>query len=193
MNRLTLIVPLVLLLIVGLLYASFGNGRQALLVMLNVPFALIGGIAALWLRGLNLNLSASVGFIALFGVAVLNGVVLVAYINQLRDHGRPLDEAVREGSEVRLRPVLMTALVASFGFIPMALSTSPGSEVQRPLATVVIGGLVTSTMLTLIVLPVVYEWLETRWPDWATAFHHRIKERRPVARRRAPEPAGAGD
>ena len=170
MKRLTLIVPLVLLLIVGLLYASFGNGRQALLVMLNVPFALIGGIAALWLRGLNLNLSASVGFIALFGVAVLNGVVLVAYINQLRDQGMSLDQAVREGCEVRLRPVLMTALVASFGFIPMALSTSPGSEVQRPLATVVIGGLISSTMLTLIVLPVVYEWLEERWPAFVGAF-----------------------
>jgi cobalt-zinc-cadmium resistance protein CzcA len=193
MKRLTLIVPLVLLLIVGLLYASFGNGRQALLVMLNVPFALIGGIAALWLRGLNLNLSASVGFIALFGVAVLNGVVLVAYINQLRNDGRPLDEAVREGSEVRLRPVLMTALVASFGFIPMAISTSPGSEVQRPLATVVIGGLITSTVLTLIVLPVVYEWLEERWPDWAAAFHHVRRRRQRVSRPASPEPAGVGD
>ena len=177
MRRLTLIVPLVFLLIVGLLYASFGNGRQALLVMLNVPFALIGGVAALWLRGLNLNLSASVGFIALFGVAVLNGVVLITYINQLRDEGRPLDEAVREGAETRLRPVLMTALVASVGFIPMALSTSPGSEVQRPLATVVIGGLVSSTLLTLIVLPVVYAWLEERWPGWAAAYHHQVKRR----------------
>ena len=155
-----------LLLIVALLYASFGNARQALLVMLNVPFALVGGIAALWLRGLNINLSAAVGFIALFGVAVLNGVVLVAYINQLRKDGLPLLDAVREGSVTRLRPVLMTALVASFGFIPMALSTSAGSEVQRPLATVVIGGLATSTVLTLIVLPVVYEWLEQRWPVW---------------------------
>src|SRR5215218_4673969 len=189
MKRLTLIVPLVLLLIVGLLYASFGNGRQALLVMLNVPFALIGGIAALWLRGLNLNLSASVGFIALFGVAVLNGVVLVAYINQLRDAGRPLDEAVREGSEIRLRPVLMTALVASFGFIPMAISTSPGSEVQRPLATVVIGGLITSTLLTLVVLPVLYEWLEERWPGWAASFY---RARRRHRRRRAPARALAG-
>jgi cobalt-zinc-cadmium resistance protein CzcA len=137
-------------LIVAFLYASFGNGRQALLVMLNVPFALVGGIAALWLRGINLNLSAAVGFIALFGIAVLNGVVLIAYINQLRDQGTPLDEAVKEGAEIRLRPVLMTALVASVGFIPMAISTSPGSEVQRPLATVVIGGLVTSTALTLV-------------------------------------------
>ena len=195
MKRLTLIVPLVLLLIVGLLYASFGNGRQALLVMLNVPFALIGGIAALWLRGLNLNLSASVGFIALFGVAVLNGVVLVAYINQLRDDGMPLDEAVREGAEVRLRPVLMTALVASFGFIPMALSTSPGSEVQRPLATVVIGGLISSTLLTLIVLPVVYEWLEERWPAWAEAFHNhaRRRRRRPGPNRPIPTPVHGAD
>jgi cobalt-zinc-cadmium resistance protein CzcA len=135
-----------------------------------------------------------VGFIALFGVAVLNGVVLVAYINQLRTDGRPLEEAVREGSEVRLRPVLMTALVASVGFIPMAISTSPGSEVQRPLATVVIGGLVTSTLLTLIVLPVVYEWLEERWPDWAESFHHRVRRRRPKpARPATPEPTGAGD
>ncbi|HEY7446224.1 MAG TPA: efflux RND transporter permease subunit, partial [Vicinamibacterales bacterium] len=179
MARLAIIVPLVLLLIVGLLYASFGNGRQALLVMLNVPFALVGGIAALWLRDLNLNLSASVGFIALFGVAVLNGVVLIAYINQLRDGGQALDQAVRNGSDVRLRPVLMTALVASVGFIPMAISTSPGSEVQRPLATVVIGGLVTSTMLTLVVLPVLYEWLEERWPAWAAAIRHQVNRRKP--------------
>jgi cobalt-zinc-cadmium resistance protein CzcA len=170
MARLRVIVPLVLLLIVGFLYASFGNGRQALLVMLNVPFALVGGIAALWLRGLNLNLSASVGFIALFGVAVLNGVVLVSYMNQLRASGRPLSEAVREGASVRLRPVLMTTLVASFGFIPMAISTSPGSEVQRPLASVVIGGLITSTFLTLIVLPLVYEWLERAWPAITARF-----------------------
>jgi cobalt-zinc-cadmium resistance protein CzcA len=163
MGRLSLIVPAVLLVIVGFLYATFGNARQAVLVMLNVPFALVGGVAALWLRGLNLNLSASIGFIALFGVAVLNGVVLLAYINQLRAEGRSLTEAVRTGADVRLRPVLMTALVASFGFIPMALSTSQGSEVQRPLATVVIGGLVTSTMLTLVVLPVLYEWVEQRW------------------------------
>jgi cobalt-zinc-cadmium resistance protein CzcA len=174
MSRLMIIVPFVLLLIIGFLYASFGNGRQAILVMLNVPFALVGGIAALWLRHLNLNLSAAVGFIALFGVAVLNGVVLLAYINQLREQGRPLEEAVREGSEIRLRPVLMTALVASFGFIPMAISTSQGSEVQRPLATVVIGGLITSTLLTLVVLPVLYEWLEERWPAWAAAVNRRL-------------------
>jgi cobalt-zinc-cadmium resistance protein CzcA len=128
--------------------------------MLTVPFALVGGIAALWLRGLHLNLSASVGFIALFGVAVLNGVVLVTYINQLRTGGRPLLDAVRDGATIRLRPVLMTALVASVGFIPMAISTGAGAEVQRPLATVVIGGLVTSTVLTLLVLPTLYSWVE---------------------------------
>jgi cobalt-zinc-cadmium resistance protein CzcA len=134
--------------------------RHALLVMLNVPFALVGGIAALWLRGLHLNLSASVGFIALFGVAVLNGVVLLTYINQLRAAGHTMADAVREGAATRFRPVLMTALVASVGFLPMALSTSAGAEVQRPLATVVIGGLVSSTVLTLLVLPAVYTWLE---------------------------------
>ncbi|MEO8190684.1 MAG: CusA/CzcA family heavy metal efflux RND transporter [Acidobacteriota bacterium] len=181
MKRLKLIVPLVLLVILGSLYTSFGNVRQAILVMFNVPFALIGGIAALWLRGLHLNLSASVGFIALFGVAVLNGVVLLSYINQLRALGRPLEEAVLEGSGTRLRPVLMTALVASVGFIPMATSTSAGSEVQRPLATVVIGGLVTSTVLTLIVLPVLYGSLERRWPGWVAAWRRRVGRKTVVA------------
>ena len=114
------------------------------------------------MRGLNLNLSASVGFIALFGVAVLNGVVLVSWINQLRDEGRSLADAVREGAATRLRPVLMTALVASVGFIPMAISTGSGAEVQRPLASVVIGGLVSATLLTLLVLPSVYLWIEER-------------------------------
>jgi len=161
-KRLALIVPLVLLLIAALLYASFGNVRHALIVMLNVPFALVGGIGALWLRDMHLNLSASVGFIALFGVAVLNGVVLIAYINQRRADGEALDDAVRNGADVRLRPVLMTALVASVGFIPMAISTSSGAEVQRPLATVVIGGLMSATVLTLLVLPTVYRWVEER-------------------------------
>ena len=167
MRRLALIVPLVLLLIAGLLYASFGTMRHAFLVMLDVPFALVGGIAALWIRGLNLNLSASVGFIALFGVAVLNGVVLIAYVNQLRASGAPLDAAVREGAVTRLRPVLMTALVASVGFIPMAVSTGPGAEIQRPLATVVIGGLISATALTLLVLPTAYAWIEERFGDKA--------------------------
>ncbi|MEO7683272.1 MAG: CusA/CzcA family heavy metal efflux RND transporter, partial [Gemmatimonadaceae bacterium] len=170
MRRLALVVPLVLLLILGFLYATFGNGRHALLVMLNVPFALVGGVVFLWVRGINLNLSASVGFIALFGVAVLNGVVLVVYANQLRSRGRSLSEAIREAADTRLRPVLMTATVASVGFLPMALSTSQGSEVQRPLATVVIGGLITSTILTLVVLPVIYEIIEERWPTLRARF-----------------------
>jgi cobalt-zinc-cadmium resistance protein CzcA len=172
MARLSVIVPVVLLVILGLLYITFRSARQALLVMLNVPFALVGGIGALWLRGLHLNLSASVGFIALFGVAVLNGVVLVAYIDELRTKGRGLLDAVREGADTRLRPVLMTALVAGFGFLPMALSTSQGAEVQRPLATVVIGGLITSTLLTLIVLPVMYQMVEA-W--WATRLQQRAE------------------
>jgi heavy metal efflux system protein len=161
-RRLALIVPVVLVLIAALLYASFGTVRHALLVMLNVPFALVGGVGALWLRGMHLNLSASVGFIALFGVAVLNGVVMVAYVNQLRAAGESLQDAVRDGAAVRLRPVLMTALVASVGFIPMAISTSSGAEVQRPLASVVIGGLLSATLLTLFVLPTVYTWVEER-------------------------------
>ena len=120
---------------------------------------MVGGIAALWLRGMNLNLSALIGFIALFGVAMLNGVVLVSSINQLRLQGEKAYDAVVNGARRRLRPVLMTACVASFGFLPMALSTSTGAEVQRPLASVVIGGLVTSTALTLFLLPVLYEWV----------------------------------
>jgi cobalt-zinc-cadmium resistance protein CzcA len=159
LGRLALVLPAVVLIIYLLLFLSFGSVTQAGLVLLNVPFALVGGVAALWLRGLNLSLSASVGFIALFGIAVLNGVVLVEHINSLREKGRDLDHAVTEGSVDRLRPVLMTALVASLGFVPMALATSAGAEVQRPLASVVIGGLITSTFLTLFVLPVLYRAL----------------------------------
>ena len=144
----------------------FRSIPQALLVLANVPFALVGGIAALWVRQLNLNLSASIGFIALFGIAVLNGVVLVEHLNHLRqahdDEQKSVLDRIVQGAADRLRPVLMTALVASLGFVPMALSTSPGSEVQRPLASVVIGGLITSTVLTLFVLPVLYGWLEQR-------------------------------
>lgn len=161
-QRLLLVVPLSLAIIFGLLYLTFHRTQQALIVILNVPFALVGGIAALWLRGLTLNLSASVGFIALFGVAVLNGVVLVTAINQRRSDGVPLDDALTEAAATRLKPVLMTALVAALGFVPMALNTGAGSEVQRPLATVVIGGVVTSTLLTLVVLPVVYGIIEGR-------------------------------
>jgi cobalt-zinc-cadmium resistance protein CzcA len=154
-----IIIPVVIFLIYILLYLTFKSFKQALLVVGNIPFALVGGIAALWLRGMNLNLSASVGFIALFGVAMLNGVVLVSSINQVRETGQTTYDAVLAGARRRLRPVLMTACVASFGFIPMALSTSTGAEVQRPLASVVIGGLFTSTLLTLLLLPVLYEWI----------------------------------
>ena len=156
MTRLALVIPGSILIIFALLFSTFNSVKQALLILLNVPFACVGGIAALWLRHLNLNLSAAVGFIALFGVAVLNGVVLVSYINRLVEERLPMNEAVAKGAAVRLRPVLMTALVASLGFVPMAVATSAGAEVQRPLATVVIGGLVTSTLLTLVVLPALY-------------------------------------
>ncbi len=155
-QRLALVLPLSLLIIAGLLYATFQNLRQTLLILLIVPLALVGGVAALWLRGINLNLSASIGFIALFGVAVLNGIVMVSHINNLRERGFRMADAVRQGAADRLRPVLITATVASLGFIPMALATSRGAEVQRPLATVVIGGLITATLLTLYVLPVLY-------------------------------------
>src|SRR5438093_6325953 len=161
-RRLGIIVPVVLLAIAGLLYLTCGVVRLAVLVMTSVLFPLVGGIAALWLRGLHLNLSASVGFIALFGVAVLNGVVLLAYINQLRAAGASLGDAVRNGALVRLRPVLMTALVASVGFISMSDSPRAGAEARRSRATVVIGGLVSSTVLTLLVLPTVYTWIEQR-------------------------------
>lgn len=158
-KRLALIIPIVVFVIYILLYFTFKSFKQALLVVGNIPFALVGGISALWLRGMNLNLSASVGFIALFGVAMLNGVVLVSAINHAREEGSSTYDAVFAGARRRLRPVLMTACVASIGFFPMAFSTSMGSEVQRPLASVVIGGLVTSTLLTLILLPVLYEWV----------------------------------
>ena len=163
-KRLMIVMPASLAIIFALLFATFNNFKQALLILLIVPFALVGGVAALWLRGLNLSLSASIGFIALFGVAVLNGVVMVSHINSLRQQGKEIGEAVRAGAEDRLRPVLMTALVASLGFIPMALATSRGAEVQRPLATVVIGGLVTATALTLYLLPILYPWFARRWP-----------------------------
>ena len=158
-RRLMLIVPIAIALISVLLYLMFSSAKLAMLVVGNVPFALVGGVAALWIRGMNLNLSASVGFIALFGVAMLNGVVLVSSINQLSQAGYACREAVLGGARRRLRPVLMTAFVASFGFIPMAVATSTGAEVQRPLASVVIGGLFSSTLLTLFLLPVLYDWV----------------------------------
>ena len=164
-RRLMFIVPLVVAIIFGLLCSAFSSTAQAFLVLLNVPFALVGGVAALWLRQMNLNLSASVGFIALFGVAVLNGVVLVSSINQRRDETTTMREAVVTGAMRRLRPVLITALVASLGFVPMALATSTGAEIQRPLATVVIGGLVSSTVLTLFLLPLFYGWMPRSRPS----------------------------
>ncbi len=165
MKRLIIVLPVSILVILGLLIATFGSAGQAFLILLNVPFALVGGIGALWLRGLNLNVSASIGFIALFGVAVLNGIVMVSYINRLRGHGIEMHMAVLDGASLRLRPVLMTALVASLGFVPMALSHATGAEVQRPLATVVIGGLITSTILTLYVLPLLYPWFTRKTPN----------------------------
>jgi len=157
-RRLAIVGPLTLLLILGMLSVIFGAMRPAWLIFLNVPLALSGGILALWLRGLPLSISAIIGFIALFGIAVLNGVVLVSHIRQLETDGLSIDQAVTEGAMDRLRPVLMTALVGSLGFLPMALATSMGAEVQRPLATVVIGGLITSTVLTLLVIPALYSW-----------------------------------
>ncbi len=157
-RRLAFLVPLALILIFVLLYTTFNSGRLALLIYLNVPMALTGGILALTLRGYPFSISAGVGFIALFGVAVLNGVVLVSYIVDRQKAGATPKEAALEGAKARLRPVLMTALVASLGFLPMAMAHSAGAEVQRPLATVVIGGLVTSTLLTLFVLPSIYKW-----------------------------------
>ncbi|MCK9987311.1 MAG: heavy metal efflux system protein [Azoarcus sp.] len=155
-KRLQIVVPVALLLVFTLLFAMFGNVKDGLLVFTGVPFALTGGILALWLRDIPLSISAGVGFIALSGVAVLNGLVMISYIRSLRDDGLALDHAIREGALTRLRPVLMTALVASLGFVPMAIAVGTGAEVQRPLATVVIGGILSSTVLTLLVLPALY-------------------------------------
>jgi cobalt-zinc-cadmium resistance protein CzcA len=155
-QRLAIVVPITLALIVALLWLAFGSLPAALLIFTGVPLALTGGILALWVRGIPLSISAGVGFIALSGVAVLNGLVLVSFIRELHAQGKPLDDAIREGALTRLRPVLMTALVAALGFVPMAFNTGIGSEVQRPLATVVIGGVLSSTLLTLLVLPALY-------------------------------------
>ena len=165
-KRLQIVIPVALLLVFTLLFAMFGNIKDGLLVFSGIPFALTGGIVALWLRGIPLSISAAVGFIALCGVAVLNGLVMIAFIRSLREEGRSLDAAIREGALTRLRPVLMTALVASLGFVPMAIATGTGAEVQRPLATVVIGGILSSTILTLLVLPILYQ-----------LFHRRDEER----------------
>jgi cobalt-zinc-cadmium resistance protein CzcA len=161
-TRLAVVVPSALALIFVLIFFAFGSLRQALLVYSGIPLALTGGILALWLRGMPFSITAAVGFIALSGVAVLNGLVIISYFNQLREEGKSIRDSVIEGSLTRLRPVLMTALVASLGFVPMAIATGAGAEVQRPLATVVIGGILSSTLLTLILLPVLYEWVEGR-------------------------------
>ena len=158
-DRLTVVVPIALFLIFLLLFTSVNSIRQALIIFSAIPLAVIGGVVALWIRDMPFSISAGVGFIALFGVAVLNGLVMLSYYNKLLKEGMDVRDAVIKGSETRLRPVLTTALVASLGFIPMAVSTSAGAEVQRPLATVVIGGLITSTLLTLVVLPVIFDWL----------------------------------
>ncbi len=157
-RRLALVVPAALALVFALLYLMFGSVKDGLLVFSGIPFAMSGGVLALWLRGLPLSISAAVGFIALSGVAVLNGLVMLTFVRSLRDQGHTASEAMREGAQVRLRAVLMTALVASLGFLPMALATSTGAEVQRPLATVVIGGILSSTALTLLILPALYTW-----------------------------------
>ncbi len=158
-QRLAIVVPVTLVLIFGLLFMAFGSARDAGIVFSGVPLALTGGVIALWLRDIPLSISAGVGFIALSGIAVLNGLVMISFIRRLREQGDPLDNAIVDGALGRLRPVLMTALVASLGFVPMAFNVGAGSEVQRPLATVVIGGIVSSTLLTLLVLPALYRWL----------------------------------
>jgi cobalt-zinc-cadmium resistance protein CzcA len=155
-SRLTVVVPLAGLLIFALLYVAFNSARDALLIFSGVPFAIVGGVAALYVRGMPFSISAAVGFIALFGISVLNGLVLVSYIRQLLGEGWELDRAIFQAGQVRLRPVLMTAVTDALGFVPMMLATGIGAEVQRPLATVVVGGVISSMLLTLLVLPVLY-------------------------------------
>ena len=158
-QRLSIAVPAALLLILLMLYFAFGSIKYGLLIFSAIPLSAIGGVFALWIRGMPFSISAGIGFIALFGVAVLNGIVLIAEFNRLKKSGLvDLNKIIMEGTSIRLRPVLMTAAVASLGFLPMALSHGAGAEVQRPLATVVIGGLITATFLTLIVLPVLFRW-----------------------------------
>ncbi|GMR07064.1 MAG: CusA/CzcA family heavy metal efflux RND transporter [Gammaproteobacteria bacterium] len=162
LQRLSIIVPLTIFFIFVLLYTAFNSVKYATLIIANVPFATIGGLVSLWISGQYLSVPSAIGFIAVFGVAMLNGIVLVSFINELREKGLSVGEAVRQGAELRLRPVMMTASVAILGLIPMLLSSGVGAETQRPLASVVVGGLITSTLLTLVLLPVIYEWMETR-------------------------------
>ncbi|MEE4280378.1 MAG: efflux RND transporter permease subunit, partial [Pseudomonadales bacterium] len=161
-QRLSLVVPVTLIIILGLLIMALGSFKDAVIIFSGVPLALTGGIAALLMRDIPFSISAGVGFIALSGVAVLNGLVLVSFIRRLIEDGGPIEESIIEGALTRLRPVLMTALVAALGFVPMALNTGIGSEVQRPLATVVIGGILSSTLLTLLVLPALYRLVYAR-------------------------------
>jgi cobalt-zinc-cadmium resistance protein CzcA len=160
--RLSLIVPITIFFIFILLYTAFNSAKYATMIIANVPFATIGGLIGLAITGQYLSVPSAIGFIAVFGVAMLNGIVLVSFINELREKGLSVAEAVRQGAEMRLRPVMMTASVAILGLVPMLLSAGVGAETQRPLATVVVGGLITSTLLTLVLLPVIYEWIETR-------------------------------
>ncbi len=157
-----MIVPLTVGLIFILLYTAFNSVRYAAMIIANVPFAVIGGVFGLAVTGQYVSVPSAIGFIAVFGVAMLNGIVLLTFLNDLRRQGRTVREAVREGAALRLRPVLMTASVAILGLVPMLLSSGVGAETQRPLATVVVGGLLTSTVLTLLLLPLIYEWVETR-------------------------------
>ena len=162
MKRFAIVVPITIMSIFLLLFSSFNSVKQALLIIMNIPFALIGGILALVIGHFNLSVSASVGFIALFGVAVLNGVVMVSYFNELRREGLNVELAVVKGAVLRLRPVLITASVAALGLLPMLFATGPGSEIQKPLAAVVIGGLISSTILTLFILPTLYRVFERK-------------------------------
>lgn len=161
MRRLAVILPATIGFILLLLFLTFNSLRLALLVLMNLPFALIGGVASLYISGLYLSVPASVGFIVLFGIAVLNGIVLLSYITQLRDQGRPLREAILQGCANRLRPVLMTATITIFSLAPLLFAQGPGSEIQRPLAVVIVGGLMTSTLMTLLVLPVLFGFIGT--------------------------------
>jgi cobalt-zinc-cadmium resistance protein CzcA len=162
LTKLAVIVPVTIFFIFVLLYTAFNSVKYAALILANVPFATIGGLLALFLTGQYLSVPSAIGFIAVFGVAMLNGIVLVSFLNELRDKGMSVREAVVQGTTLRLRPVLMTASVAVLGLVPMLISSGVGAETQRPLATVVVGGLITSTLLTLLLLPVLYEWLENR-------------------------------
>jgi cobalt-zinc-cadmium resistance protein CzcA len=160
--KLSLIVPITIFFIFVLLYTAFNSIKFAALILANVPFATIGGLLALFVTGQYLSVPSAIGFIAVFGVAMLNGIVLVSFLNEQRERGLSVREAVVQGTALRLRPVLMTASVAILGLVPMLISSGVGAETQRPLATVVVGGLLSSTLLTLILLPVLYEWLENR-------------------------------